>query len=445
MKRWILLALLLTLVSWPDTPPAQLLAAWPTPAPSADGTRLQGELVVQLVAGADWRLARQVGLDHHLEVHYASPPAVAWGLLVARVDESQLEATMARLERDPRVSSVSPNTLYTALANEDPFPNDPRYQEQWHMQAIDVEKAWQTTRGKGAVVAVVDTGVAYRDWKKFRQVEDLKQTSFTVGYDFVNRRPEALDDNGHGTHVAGTVAQSTHNGVGVAGVAFEATVMPIKVLNARGSGSLADVASGIRLAADQGANVVTLCLGARGRDRVLHEACAYARGKGCTLVAAAGNTGGRSINYPAAFDECLAIAASDQEGNLASYSARAPGVDLTGPGGDQRRHGTSGGILQNTLPRDGQNYLFYSGTSMATAHAGGVAALVVACGVTEPEQVEKVLRTSARGVDDPDCGAGLLDAGRAVAAAQQQVRLPLWLGWVSCLGLFIYQRRRSRG
>ncbi|NES97757.1 MAG: S8 family serine peptidase, partial [Desertifilum sp. SIO1I2] len=133
---------------------------------------------------------------------------------------------------------IEPNYIYTLNA----VPNDPDYPKQWNLRSINVEAAWDETHGQGVTVAVIDTGVS--------RVPDLKDTKFVQGYDFVNDRIAADDDAGHGTHVAGTIAQSTNNGYGVAGIAYEAQIMPLKVLGASGGGTVADIAEAIKFAAD---------------------------------------------------------------------------------------------------------------------------------------------------------------------------------------------------
>jgi serine protease len=133
------------------------------------------------------------------------------------------------------------------------FPNDACFKYQWHLRQIGAPAAWKEANGKGAVVAVIDTGVT--------RVADLAKTNFVPGYNFVTNSSDASDDHGHGTHVAGTIAQSTNNGLGVAGVAYGASIMPLKVLSARGSGSVGAIAQAIRWAADHGANVINMSLG----------------------------------------------------------------------------------------------------------------------------------------------------------------------------------------
>ena len=159
----------------------------------------------------------------------------------------------------------------------------PEYSKQWNFRNINVEQAWDETKGAGITVAVIDTGVS--------QVPDLKTTKFVKGYDFVNNKDDASDDNGHGTHVAGTIAQSTNNGYGVAGIAYEASIMPLKVLSGSGGGTIADIAESIKFAADNGASVINMSLGGGGASNMLEEAIKYAHSKGVTIIAAAGNEG----------------------------------------------------------------------------------------------------------------------------------------------------------
>ena len=211
-------------------------------------------------------------------------------------------------EEDPSVEYVEPNYVAHAFFK----PNDLFYDLQWHMDnpengGINVEKAWDVSTGAGVIVAVIDTGVAYEDYTDgattYAQAPDLADTDFVAGYDFVNDDAHPNDDEGHGTHVTGTIAQSTDNGIGVAGVAFDASIMPVKVLDSEGSGSYADVADGIYFAADNGAQVINLSLGGSVPSVALRDAVDYAHGLGVTIVAAAGNDGSNAISYPAAYND----------------------------------------------------------------------------------------------------------------------------------------------
>ncbi|HHP7230613.1 MAG TPA: S8 family peptidase [Xenococcaceae cyanobacterium] len=302
---------------------------------------------------------------------------------------------------------IEPNYYYHTLE----VPNDPEYSKQWNFRSINVESAWDETKGKDVTVAVIDTGVT--------RVPDLKLTKLVAGYNFVNDTQDATDDNGHGTHVAGTIAQSTNNGYGVAGIAYEASIMPLKVLSAGGGGTVADIAEAIKFATDHGAAVINLSLGGGGSSHLMVEAVNYAYNKGVVIVAAAGNSGENASGYPARYPKVISVAATDASGAKASYSNYGAGVDLAAPGGSE-----TATIWQNTIdPSTGESiFLGAMGTSMASPHVAGVAALVKASGVTEPAAVLDILKKSSRKVtEDPlnYFGAGHLDAGAAVKLALQ--------------------------
>lgn len=341
-------------------------------------------------------------------------------LFITDVPRERLAELVRALAGDPRVSHAEENTLYTASY----VPDDPRYGEQWNLPMVGAPAAWDVARGKGVIVAVIDTGIAYQDGPRSKVVEDLAGASFVDGYDFVNDRVEALDDHGHGTHVAGTIAQRTGNGRGVAGVAFEATLMPLKVLSAQGSGTAADIADAIYFAADEGARVINMSLGGGSASAVMADAVAYARKKGVVVVCAAGNNGRGVVEYPAAYPGAFAVSAVGPSGELASYSSWGKELAIAAPGGDRQRGGDKAGILQNTIdparPGATDVYLAFNGTSMATPHVAGAAALVISAGVTDADDVERILRASAKDVGgqawSERYGDGLLDVG---AAAQQ--------------------------
>jgi serine protease len=308
--------------------------------------------------------------------------------------------------------SIDPNYLYHALD----IPNDPDYDKQWNLRSINIEPAWTETKGSGVTVAVIDTGIT--------QVPDLKSTQFVSGYDFVNDRTEAADDNGHGTHVAGTIAQSTNNNYGVAGIAYEASLMPLKVLSASGGGTVSDIAEAIRYAADHGADVINMSLGGFGDAAVMHEAIDYAHQKGVVMVAAAGNANTNSAAFPARYPNVIAVSALDSAGVKAPYSNFGAGVDIAAPGGAIANGNDAGGILQNTIDPETGDAVFaaFQGTSMAAPHVAGVAALIKSVGVEDPDQVADVLKKSARVVKGDELnhfGAGQLDANAAVKLAQR--------------------------
>lgn len=325
------------------------------------------------------------------------------------------------------------------IAQASMVPNDPYYIYQWHLDnpnygGINTISAWDVNQGSGVTVAVIDTGVAYENYSPTRKVRyykapDLAQTSFVPGYDFVNKDTHPNDDNSHGTHVTGTIAQSTNNSVGVAGVAFKASIMPIKVLDKNGYGTYANVANGIRWAADQGAKVINLSLGGPYSATYLQDAVAYAYNKGVTVVAAAGNDGASVISYPAAYDAyVIAVGATRYDETLAYYSNYGASLDLVAPGGDlyvdQNGDGYADGVLQNTFNPTTKKtnqfgYWFFQGTSMASPHVAGSAALVISKGtVSTPGQVRQVLESTADDLGVPgkdyQYGWGLINSAAAV-------------------------------
>ncbi|MCK5327553.1 MAG: S8 family peptidase, partial [Candidatus Latescibacteria bacterium] len=240
------------------------------------------------------------------------------------------------------------------------------------------------------------------------------------------------DDAGHGTHVTGTIAQTTNNEVGVAGIAFNCSIMPVKVLNARGSGTAQALADGLCFAADNGADVINMSLGwPPGYDpgETVRSAIEYAYNAGVTLVASSGNEGNEEeVSYPAAYDEyVIAVGATRYDEAVAYYSQTGASLDLTAPGGDlnvdQNEDGYGDGVLQQTFGNRPSEfgYWFYTGTSMASPHVAGVAALVIANGVTGPDNVRSVLQTTAEdhGDDgwDSEYGWGIVDAAAALGGA----------------------------
>ncbi len=320
------------------------------------------------------------------------------------------QALAARLSGDPRVEGVEALGIVKALYT----PDDPMLKDQWHLTRVGAEKAWNFGIGRGAIVAVVDTGIACEDHDGFNKVSDLAGTACVEGWSAFDKSAHANDEHGHGTHVAGTIAQTTNNGKGAAGLAFGARLMPVKVLDARGGGTNVGVADGIRWAADHGADVINLSLGGPLPSLVLQKAVDHARSKGVVVVAAAGNSGGR-VGYPGACKGVIGVSASDDTDGIAKFSSRGKEVDIAAPGV---------AVVQQTVCNGGkekcEKYAAFSGTSMASPHVAGAAALLVGAGVTDPDAIEKRLKETARapkegaGASPELYGAGHLDAEAAI-------------------------------
>jgi serine protease len=388
----------------------------------------------------------------------------------AHVDPARRDALLATLAAHPEVEIAEPDSLMsippgeTAVVTdvgptEPGFPNDPLYPKQWHMRQIGMPEAWKLSDGNGVIVAVLDTGVAYEDYKNFTLLPDLKGIEFVKPYDFVANTKHANDDHGHGSHVTGSIAQVTNNGIGVTGVARNVRIMPLKVLSAGGSGSVGGIADAIRYAADNGAKVINMSLGGAFPSAVLKKAVKYAFDKGVTVVCAAGNESRSKVGYPAAYPGAIAVSATQADEAITFYSNYGKDIDIAAPGGNTRdknggRGNPDGGVLQNTIEIGNpakNDYYAYMGTSMASPHAAGVAALVVGEGVTDPTAVEKVLQDTARKpanqtYNRDKYGAGIIDAPAAVKAARSKGGgLRLLLGLLMAGAVAASARKRGLG
>lgn len=334
-------------------------------------------------------------------------------------------------------------------------PNDPLYSRQWNFPAIDMERAWDINPGAtpSIIVAVLDSGVAYRSATlsyfadavdfgfaglfpalgvvtiPFAAAPDLAGTDrFVAPRDFIWDTTMPLDLDGHGTHVAGTVGQLTNNGVGVAGMAFNVRIMPVKVIDGFwdfvfGSPYEATddvIARGVRYAVDNGAKVLNMSIGRNGASApVVRDAVSYAVSRGAVVVIAGGNEFeernpvGRFVEFAPAIDGVISVGATSQRNTRAFYSSTGPYIELVAPGGDQRADGTTGGILQQTFdldltetyldgpsryhaPRfDSFAYEYFQGSSMAVPHVAGFAAMLMQQGITDPAAVEAIMKRFA--------------------------------------------------
>jgi serine protease len=297
------------------------------------------------------------------------------------------------------------------------------------------------------VVAVLDTGVAYSDRGRFARSPDLRGTRFERGHDYVDHDRFPHDLNGHGTHVASTIGETVDNGVGVTGLAYGVTIVPVRVLDRLGMGDSAAIAAGIRFAARKRVDIINLSFEftARVRARQIPEimdALRFARRKGSLVVAAAGNTAAAAVAYPARAPDVLSVGATTEHGCLAEYSNLGSTLDLVAPGGGAdaaleddpncRPADLSGrDIVQMTFTTSVRRFGLpdrFEGTSMAAPHVSAAAALAIASGVLgrhpAPAALESWLKATARDLGPPgpddSYGAGLVDARAATTTPPAQ-------------------------
>lgn len=292
--------------------------------------------------------------------------------------------------------------------------NDTYWSNLWGIRKIGADKAWATGTGKGVTIAIVDTGVDPTH-------EDLRRNVIS-GWDVIAGDATPRDENGHGTHVAGIAAAVANNGLGVAGVAPDAKIMPVRVLGPDGTGSSTDVDTGIRWAADHGAKVINLSLG----DNIVIEdvsggsmasAVDYAWSKGAICVVAAGNSG----FFRTEFQQSKAIIVTatrpdDQQASYATSVGLAP-WGIAAPGGDSN-DGQASEILSSFWSSKGSKYAYEMGTSMATPHVSGAAAILRGLGLTPQQTVDRLLSTAkdiGPSGNDMTFGHGRLDVAAAVA------------------------------
>ena len=326
----------------------------------ASGDYVLGEILVKFMDEADGPRVKRVNAAFACRVVGGIPGI---NVLRLRIPPSATVSDMVSVYgEEPDVEYAEPNYLVHALSV---TPNDPYYGIQWHLPKIKVDEVWSEQMGsRNVTIAVLDTGVDLDHPDLDEQV--------VSGFDFVNYDSEADDDQGHGTHMAGTIAAETNNGEGVAGINWHAGLMPVKVLDETGEGTHENVALGLIFAADNGARVINLSFGGEDSSQTIEDAINYAYGKGCILVAGTGNSGG-AVMFPGRSGNVIAVGATDEEDNWCDDSIWGEGfssssgaeVDVVAPGNN---------IASTYI---GGNFATGSGTSMATACVSGLAALIV--------------------------------------------------------------------
>lgn len=371
------------------------------PAPSADAEFVSGEVLVKLRDESDEALAafltgHPLGLKERLG---------GLGVLRLEVPEGTERDTIARLRRDALVEWAELDHLRSTLT----VPSDQLYRQfQWNMRKIEAERAWEVTTGSpDVVVAVLDTGIDASH-------PDL-EGKLVPGYDVLNDDEEPADDSGHGTHKAGLIGAVSDNELGIAGLSWQAKIMPIKVLNSSGVGPDSVISQGIIYAADRGARIINMSFGSSTTSRVLASAIRYASDKGVLMVAAAGNTAkvDNAVIYPAAYPEVVAVSATGQADEVPDFSQHHPYVELAAPG----MH------IVSTFWREAGygSYVSSSGTSDAAPHVSGLAALLLSLNPQlTSSQLRALLADSSEDLGAPGrdeyYGAGRINAYRAVMA-----------------------------
>jgi serine protease len=430
-----------------------LAALYAAPPSALAAEYAPGEVIVKYEDGTD-RAARAAvqaasGTEHEVDL-----PGGARELEIE--DGDSVGETLAELRTDPDVEYALPNYVARAAAF---FPNDPGQgapgqwtQLQWNFagpHGVNAPDAWELSRnagvggGKGVVVAVMDTGVAYRNRGRFYRAPDLYATRFTKAYDFVDNDRFAQDENNHGTHVTGAIAQKTNNGRGATGLAYGVKIMPLRVLDAAGEGDGGGISRAIRYAARNGADIINMSL---QFDVTLENsdvpqvisAIRYAHRKGVVLVAPTGNEADTAIALPSRAPHVISVGATTEHGCQADYSNGGSGIDLVAPGGgpdapnfdnpadiarcDPARDGRD--VFQETFTRRFRSFKLVGevGTSFASPHVAATAALVIATGAAGPApapiDVERRIEATARDLGaagyDTRYGSGLVDAAAAI-------------------------------
>ena len=417
---------LIGLVALASLPFIAILAGEPSTASSSAeiGQFVPGEALVKFKSGA-----RAESIEALLSAQSLELLEQIHGLGILRLSVPlghELEKIEA-LKRYPLVEYAEPNYIaHVAL-----IPDDTYYSAQWALAKIQAPAAWDATTGdSNVIIAVIDTGVdldhpdlAAKMWSNPKEIPgnglDDDGNGFiddVRGWDFVSDDNVPQDDHGHGTHVAGIAAAETNNSIGIAGLSWGARIMAVKVLNEKGEGTYFDVAQGIKYAADQGAKIVNLSLAGSDYSLALKDAVSYAHDvMGCLLVGAVGNDSG-PVEYPAKFPMVVAVAATNASDERAYFSNYGPEVDVAAPGVS----------IWSTFWDD--SYAYKHGTSQATPHVAGLAALIWSVNPTlTQDEVESIIERAAVDLGEPGrdnyYGHGRIDVNATVGETTHYLQI----------------------
>jgi subtilisin family serine protease len=397
------------------------MAGEATPSPAAFAP---GELLVRFENETTSRITQLA-----LEKYAMSPIRSLYNsdVQLVRVPEGRELEIAAALNADPGVIYAEPNYVYHAF---DLIPNDPSYSDQWAHTIIQSPAAWDIITGSSdIVIAIIDSGVDMSH-------PDLA-SKLVTGHDFIDDDNAPTDENGHGTHVAGIAAAVTNNGIGVAGMAWGARIMPVRVLDNQGSGYNSDITDGITWAYQNGADIINMSLGGTTYSQTMQDAVNAAHAAGSLVIAAMGNcrTSGSGCptanptQYPAAYSNVMAVAATDNGDSYAYYSQYGSHCDIASPGGEISYYHDPNGIY-STMPTYavylttyygyGNNYDYLQGTSQATPYVSGLAALIwSAAPALTNDEVQDLIEETADDLGpagkDQDYGWGRINAYAALA------------------------------
>lgn len=403
MKTWQKLGLgLLVLVALLT---ASLTSVWGGSSNTSDFA--SGQILVKFRPGT---AASEIAKIHKQNNTFVKGEIKALGVQVVNVPRGKEKAKVTAYVKNPNVEFAELDFMAKALG----IPNDPYFDTQWGMDAVDAPEAWNTTIGSSTVkIAILDTGID-------QDHEDLKSKIVVVdNVNFTNS--DTVDDRyGHGTHVAGIAAADTNNSVGVAGVGYQSSLVNVKVLGDDAWGTYSWVANGIVWATNNGARVINMSLGGGQRSKTLENAVNYAWSNGVVLVAAAGNSNNPSPTYPAKYEKCIAVAATDDRDLKADFSSYGDWVDVAAPGVSVFSTWNDDDSPLDPQPvceETGFCYKYGSGTSMSTPHVAGLAGLLWATGHGENN---RTVRDRIEKLADPITGTGdywtwgRINAARAV-------------------------------